>query len=998
VARSRRLGPGERIEQRTGGDDVFDHEITLGKGQVISVDLRSEDTDLSVVLFSPAGMPILFLESTSGLPGGPLKAVAATAGSYRLRVQAHHPGSFSLRLAPFREATGVDGNGAAAALLVSQANLICRRNEGAGRNACSGALPSYQAALAKWRPDLDRQEIALTHYWLGHAWQSLYSPERARDAYGEARRWFLAAGDHAAAAVAGESFAETFYYANEYTLAQGAFRRACDDFRHVHNHAGEAAALNNLALVERTLGKFQDALEDYEKALAAMVKLGRRRDQAVLLSSIGALYLDLEKPQKALDRLQQALAIQRAEPGKPEDMIVPLINIGMARSRLGSTSEALQSLGAALELAKKYRLKHNELLARVNRAYVHLKAKHNKEAADDLEAALPLARELRSRKEEGAALAYLTELSFLQGDYGKAFQHSQDALRLFQAIGDRRAESKALFGAALVQYQLGRVPDALASIKKSIALGEFLRSKVLNEELRTSLFGSVRPRFELAVELLMESDSRNPSQDFKAQAFEASERARARSVLDELAEAHADIRAGVAPDLLAKERSILEQIQKHETERQSLSAVDADPEGQRKIVALETEVESLLTLRDEVLAQIKAKSPRYAALVQPQPRKLTEIQRDLLDRDSLLLSYFLGDKRSFLWAIDRQGLRSVELPGRSRIEDAARTLWEKIGRSRNRSARAQRDVDGAMMRLGEMLLPPSLGRLEARRLLIIPDGALQFVPFTALPEPGIEPGSRVLAESHEIVELPSASALSLLRQSGEARRAAPMTLAAFADPVFGVDDIRVRRPPAAAQGPLPEPDRLSRLGSSRQEVEHILAYVPQGKSFAAFGFDANLEKVKSMDLSRFRMLHFATHGTLGSRPELSGIFLSRLDMQGHTRDNFLSALDVYNLDLAADLVVLSACETALGDDLRSEGVGRLTRAFLYAGAKSVVVSLWSVSDEATAELMNIFYSGILQKRLPPAAALREAQLAIRREKRWSSPYYWAGFVLQGDWK
>jgi CHAT domain-containing protein len=281
-----------------------------------------------------------------------------------------------------------------------------------------------------------------------------------------------------------------------------------------------------------------------------------------------------------------------------------------------------------------------------------------------------------------------------------------------------------------------------------------------------------------------------------------------------------------------------------------------------------------------------------------------------------------------------------------------------------------------------MILPPAAGKLRARRLLIIPDGALQYISFTVLPEPGAEIGEspRLLVESHQIVELPSASAVLILRNGRRARRPAALRVALFADPAFGADS------------------DLPRLPNSRREADYILSLVPPGKSFAAFGPDANLKTVKGREVGEAEILHFATHGRLGTRPELSGIYLSELDGQGHPRAALLHALDIYNLDLSADLVVLSACETALGDDLRGEGVGRLTRAFLYAGAKSVVVSLWSVSDAATAELMKRFYAGMLRQGLSPAEALRQAQLEIRQDKRWTAPYYWAGFVLQGDWK
>jgi CHAT domain-containing protein len=133
-------------------------------------------------------------------------------------------------------------------------------------------------------------------------------------------------------------------------------------------------------------------------------------------------------------------------------------------------------------------------------------------------------------------------------------------------------------------------------------------------------------------------------------------------------------------------------------------------------------------------------------------------------------------------------------------------------------------------------------------------------------------------------------------------------------------------------------------------------------------------------------------------PELSGLVLSLVDPQGRPQEGFLRLHDIYNLKLGADLVVLSACQTALGKDIRGEGLIGLTRGFMYAGAPRVVASLWEVDDRATAELMKRLYEGMLVRGLTPAAALRDAQLALRRDRRWSDPFYWGAFVLQGEWK
>ena len=268
---------------------------------------------------------------------------------------------------------------------------------------------------------------------------------------------------------------------------------------------------------------------------------------------------------------------------------------------------------------------------------------------------------------------------------------------------------------------------------------------------------------------------------------------------------------------------------------------------------------------------------------------------------------------------------------------------------------------------------------------------------------------------HEIVNEPSASALALVVGELANRRAAERSVAVLADPVFEFDDPRLtttgRSPVVAAsitdsmtevaralRDVGTDDKRIPRLRSSRDEAEAIIAMVPWRSGFKALDFDANRATATSADLGQYRVVHFATHALISDEhPELSGILLSQIDRNGQRQDGFLRLNDIYNLKLPVDLVVLSACQTGLGKDVKGEGLIGLTRGFMYSGASGVLASLWKVDDEATAELMKHFYEGLFKKGLTPAAALREAQLAMREQKRWQEPYFWAGFVLQGQY-
>jgi CHAT domain-containing protein len=297
------------------------------------------------------------------------------------------------------------------------------------------------------------------------------------------------------------------------------------------------------------------------------------------------------------------------------------------------------------------------------------------------------------------------------------------------------------------------------------------------------------------------------------------------------------------------------------------------------------------------------------------------------------------------------------------------------------------------------------------RLAIVAEGALQYLPFAALPSPGGGAAAAPLVATHEIVSLPSATTLAVLRREASGRSATGPRVAVVADPVFDRLDPRVaggKPSPGAEAGAVDDAltrsmkevglRRLERLGGSRKEAQAISALAGPGKSYVALDFEASRKTAMGAEVSSARVVHFASHSLLNARhPDLSGVVLSLVDESGHPKDGFLQTRDVYKLRLSADLVVLSACQTALGEDVRGEGLLGLARGFMYAGAPRIVASLWPVPDRATSELMRHFYEGVLQQGLRPAAALRAAQLAVRREKRWTSPYYWAAFILQGDW-
>jgi len=313
-----------------------------------------------------------------------------------------------------------------------------------------------------------------------------------------------------------------------------------------------------------------------------------------------------------------------------------------------------------------------------------------------------------------------------------------------------------------------------------------------------------------------------------------------------------------------------------------------------------------------------------------------------------------------------------------------------------------------------MLLQPAVSQLRGKRLLFVSDGVLQYVPFASLPVPAAGPALsyRPLILDHEIISLPSASVMAALREETAGRSRASKTLAVLADPVFQSDDPRIGGKAASEKTSLAESsteayrsakesglDSFVRLRFTREEANEITRLVSSDKRLEALDFAASRANATSAALDQYQIVHFATHGLINNRhPELSGIVLSLVDEKGHSQNGFLRLYEIYNLKLGADLVVLSACQTAVGQEIRGEGLLGLTRGFMYAGAPRVVATLWQVDDRATSELMKRFYQKMLGEGLRPAAALKAAQVSMQSDKRWSSPHFWAAFTLHGEWK
>lgn len=771
----------------------------------------------------------------------------------------------------------------------------------------------------------------------------------------------------------------------------GDYQSALDSYNHYYQISkkrgtkdSQAIALNNLGWVYATLGDYEKAIDFYSQSTKIFQDMGDHYREAHVLNNVGVNYADMKDYTKALEVHLKVLAIRGPD---NEGRAVSFNNIGYAYQNLGDRSKALEY--------------YNQAIA------VH--------------------REVGDRRMLASSLKNLGHLYHDMGDDKKALDCYQEGLELTRTIGDRNSEAGIIAQIAGVERDRGNLVAARNLIEEALKVVESLRINLKSYQLRSSFFASIRKYHDVDIDLLMRLNSQHPAEGYDAEAFQASERSRARSLLELLSEANAEIRTGVDSTLLERERTLRQSISaKADSQTRMLNSKHTD----QQVADLAQEINNLTIEYEQVQTRIRQTSPRYAALTQPTPLGLKEVQTKFLDPDTLLLEYALGEKRSFVFAVSPDSIRSFELPKRSEIEAAATRLFqlltarnqrvanETLAQRQTRFQQASADYTRSAAGLSQMLLGPVVSELKQKRLVIVGEGVLQYVPFAALPSPGRgdqpEAGNVPLITQHEIVNLPSASVLAMMRRDSLRRERTDKMVAVFADPVFDQSDPRLRAlnnqhvSNMASMVAASEVTRsasesgvqdFERLRFSRLEADQIIRLAPAHSKLEALDFAANRANATSAEVGQYRIIHFATHGLINNQhPELSGVVLSLIDNKGQPVNGFLRLYDIYNLKLQADLVVLSACQTAVGKDIKGEGLVGLTRGFMYAGTPRVVASLWQIEDRASAEFMSRFYEAMLRDGMRPAAALQKAQVSMSQDKRWNSPYYWAAFTLQGEWK
>ncbi|MET0646296.1 MAG: CHAT domain-containing tetratricopeptide repeat protein [Pyrinomonadaceae bacterium] len=1021
------LEPGNAVVREIAGGGVHSYQLRLDARHFAHVSVVQRGIDVAVKVYDPDGKLVAEVDGPSGMQGTEAVYLMAEAGgSHRVEIRSPEAaatgrGGYEVWIKELRPATAQDSNRVAAQRVYAEAE---RERARGTKESQQEAIRKYEEARGMYLAAGERAGEADALYMIGFLYASAGERLKALDYYGRVLPLRRAIGDRIGEAYTLTNMAVAYDTLGERQKGLEYYEMALPLWEAVGDLLGEAATLTNVGIGHAVLGETQQALGYYERALVLRRRIGDRRGEAHTLTNLGVSYDSLGDRQRALEYYNQALVLCKLIADRRGEAFA-LASIGVAYAYLGEKQKALEYMNQSLALRRAAGDRTGEASTLNNLGGVYYSIGEERKALEYYEPALALRRAIGDRRGEAYTLTALGAVYYSLGERQKALDYYQQALPLIRAVGDRGWEATTLRHLARLERDRGNLSAARELMSSALPLVESIRAKVASQELRASFFATVRDHYDLYIDILMHSHQSEPSAGYAAQALQVSERARARGLLELLAEAGTDIRQGVDPRLAEQERGLRNRLNARLEYQIRLLSTRHTPE---QAAAVAADIATMTTEFEQVQGRIRDASPAYAALTQPQPLSLREIQQEVLDPETVLLEYTLGPERSYLWLVSQSSLLSFTLPKRSEIEAAALALTRLLS-----EGGTPEEFDRQAAAVSRLLLAPVAPHIGRKRLVFVADGALQYVPFAALPRPA--PTGRAttspLVATHEIVSLPSASTLVSLRRQVAHRRPAAKILAVFADPVFTRDDIRIKPTPQAARASSSPPDTaeaqraasnaqreyvraveaaralglkragidLNRLPFSRHEATRLLALVPKGEALAALDFKASQATAFSPEVRDYRIIHFATHGYVNSeRPVLSGLVLTLVDEHGEPQDGFLSLSEIYNLRLPAELVVLSACQTGLGKLVHGEGLVGLTRGFMYAGAPRVVASLWAVQDRATAEMMGRFYEAMLRRGARPAAALRAAQLSMRREERWSAPHLWAGFILQGEWR
>jgi len=797
------------------------------------------------------------------------------------------------------------------------------------------------------------------------------------------------------------------------------YQQALDLYKEIGDERGEGEILGGLGLIYSNNKDYQAAMPYYEEALKVREKVDDKFLMGNSLNSIGVIYNNLQNYPQALFYYDKAEALRKEIsdlPGLTRTQSLKAnsyLALGEMLNNSGKYPEALENLEKALQINKNLNAKsgigdvlnqmgfvysnlgeYDMAVEKISEAAGLMKEENNttglagaynhlgiilqmsgkfEKASEYFNNSLKIYEQANDQKNIVGVLSNLGTLLFDTKDYIKAEEYHNKALQISREIKNKELEVNCLLNLANDQTLLEKYEEAMSNYKSGILIAQSLNSPDLIWRLvgGEAEYYEKKGEYDKAVQLndsalkILEGiRSTLQSEDQKA-SYMARERFAYEDVIDMLSGFH----------------------EKNKTKGYDILAFQYAERSKSRVL--------LELLTESVANSNKGNGQKSESLKYPEPVSLKEAQALCPDKNTVILEYSVGDSSSCLWVLTQSAHQLFRLPGRKSLQEQIESF---------RFALLNPDqTNNDFFTIGgyslyRKLLQPAIPYLTKKsKLIIIPDGILNYLPFEVLltDNKGSVTGTSFsnlpyLVKKYPVSYVQSASVLKSLLTQKSMSQADPedRKLVAFGDPVYE----------NANDSSSSSPKNFQRLEYSGNEIENIASLFKKGNADIYLRGEATEENVKREgELKKFNYVHFATHGFIDeSKPDFSSLVLTQDN--NSEEDGLLQATEIFNLNLNADLVVLSACQTGLGKLIRGEGMIGLTRAFMYAGTPTVLVSLWSVSDISTATLMGEFYKYLIKEDLNKTDALRKAQLIMLKDEKFAHPFYWAPFVLVGNWK
>ena len=760
--------------------------------------------------------------------------------------------------------------------------------------------------------------------------------------------------------------------------------------RKIRNKRDEGICLNNIGLYLWKIDNYPKALVYCEKALEIAQNIKNIQSENECLNNVGLIYKDIGNYDKALTYLNKALLIDNPSFGN-NYISIDLNNIGIIYRQKGLLNnnkedflKALEYFSKCLEITKKIDNKKTAIHIYNNLGTVYSDLENYSDALRYYQQGLKIAENIMNKEGMSLILNNIGIVYYNLGDYEESTKYCQNAIDLASQIKAGPVLWEAFLYVANSYKKQAKFDDALKNYEYSIAAIESVRSTLELEELKASYLGTDKriEAYHNLIDLLTRLHQSEPKKAYEAKAFNYLEKAKARAFLDSLEVAQVSISQGIDTKLSAQEKLLNNDIT---SLYKKLLVPDLTAEQKNDIN------EKLKKFEDDyerLKREIRATSPAYANLRYPEIITLNEAQEKLVDNQTTYISYSIGKDNSFGFAISKNGLKIFPISPRKQLQAKVSSHIKVITDKENADFHLGQELYAELVR-------PGLDR-QTKRLVFVPDDILYFLPFETLLQSGNQ--GRWLIQDYAIAYAPSLSSLwEIIKRGQRDGTKQKKDILAFGDPVYG---------PAEDQDNSQNSSdifqhfysssafKFFRLKYSGVEVQRIAALFDKSRVEIFQRENASEQELKKLDLDSFKIIHFAAHGLIDDqKPARSSIVLS-LDSKSQ-EDGFVQMREIYNLRMGADLVSLSACQTGLGQFIRGEGIEGLNRAFFYAGASSVLMSLWSINDQASSQLMERFYFHLLSSN-SIMDALQKAKLEMIAFKPFSHPFYWAAFVITGD--